>query len=102
MPIFHTDAYQAAGALSLKINDSGVDLLTLNGSKIYGPKGSGCLYINKDYKIEPLVVGGSQEMGLRAGTENTALIVGFSEALKLAEKLKKRKPALKKHQRLLY
>ncbi len=90
LPAFHTDACQAAGALSLKIKDLGVDLLTLNGSKIYGPKGSGCLYVNKDYKIEPLIVGGSQEMGLRAGTENTALIVGFSEALKLAEKLRKK------------
>jgi len=89
-PAFHSDACQAAGAFSLKIKDLGVDLLTLNGSKIYGPKGSGCLYKNQDFKIEPLVVGGSQEMGLRAGTENTALIVGFSEALKLAEKLRKK------------
>jgi len=48
------------------------------------------LYVNQDYRIEPLIVGGSQEMGLRAGTENTALIVGFSEALKLAEKLRKK------------
>ncbi len=90
LPIFHSDACQAAGALSLEVKDLGVDLLTLNSSKIYGPKGSGCLYVNEDYKIEPLIVGGSQEMGLRAGTENPALIVGFSEALKLAEKLRKR------------
>ncbi len=89
LPAFHVDACQAAGALNLKINNLGVDLLTLNGSKIYGPKGAGCLYVNRNYKIEPLIVGGSQEMGLRAGTENTALIVGFAEALKLAEKLKK-------------
>jgi len=90
LPVLHTDACQAAGSLSLKIRELGVDLLTLNGSKIYGPKGVGCLYVNKDYKIEPLIVGGNQESGLRAGTENTALIAGFSEALKLAEKLKKR------------
>ena len=97
LPAFHTDACQAAGALNLKINNLGVDLLTLNGSKIYGPKGVGCLYVNRNYKIEPLIVGGSQEMGLRAGTENPALIVGFSEALKLAEKLKKTEtPRLKK------
>lgn len=89
LPAFHTDACQAAGALNLKINNLGADLLTLNGSKIYGPKGTGCLYINKNYKIEPLIVGGTQEMGLRAGTENTALIVGFAEALRLAEKLRK-------------
>ncbi len=90
LPAFHSDACQAAGAFSLKINEFGVDLLTLNGSKIYGPKGVGCLYVNKNYKIEPLIVGGSQERGLRAGTENQALIVGFSEALKLAEKLRKK------------
>ncbi|MBU2081915.1 cysteine desulfurase [Patescibacteria group bacterium] len=90
LPAFHSDACQAAGALSLKIKDLGVDFLTLNGSKIYGPKGSGCLYKNQNFKIEPLIVGGSQEMGLRAGTENPALIVGFSEALKLAEKLRKK------------
>ncbi len=88
LPAFHSDACQSAGALNLKISGLGVDLLTLNGSKIYGPKGIGCLYVNKNYKIEPLIVGGNQEMGLRAGTENPALIVGFSEALKLAEKLK--------------
>jgi cysteine desulfurase len=90
LPAFHSDACQAAGALSLKVNDLGVDLLTLNGSKIYGPKGVGCLYVNKNYKIEPLIVGGSQESGLRAGTENQALIVGFAEALKLAEQLRKK------------
>ncbi len=90
LPAFHSDACQAAGSLSLKVKNLGVDLLTLNGSKIYGPKGVGCLYVSKDYKIQPLIVGGSQEMGLRAGTENTALIVGFSEALKLAEKLRKK------------
>ncbi len=89
LPAFHSDSCQAAGALSLKINDLGVDLLTLNGSKIYGPKGSGCLYLNKNYRIEPIIVGGNQEMGLRAGTENPALIVGFAEALRLAEGLRK-------------
>jgi len=95
LPAFHTDACQAAGALNLKINNLGADLLTLNGSKIYGPKGTGCLYINKNYKIEPLIVGGTQEMGLRAGTENTALIVGFAEALRLAKKLRKESQRLK-------
>lgn len=89
-PVFHTDACQAAGAFPLKVNELGVNLLTLNGSKIYGPKGVGCLYVNKNYKIEPLILGGSQERGLRAGTENPALIVGFAEALKLAEKLRKK------------
>lgn len=86
LPAFHTDACQAAGALALKIGELGVDLMTINGSKIYGPKGVGCLYLNKNYRIDPLIVGGGQESGLRAGTENVALIVGFGEALKLAEK----------------
>lgn len=89
-PIFHTDACQAAGALDLKINRLGVDLLTFNGSKIYGPKGIGCLYVSKNIKLEPVIVGGGQENNLRAGTENVALIVGFAEALKLAEKLRKK------------
>ena len=88
LPVFHTDACQAAGALDLKINKLGVDVMTLNGSKIYGPKGVGCLYISEDVKLEPLIVGGGQENSMRAGTENVALIVGFAEALKLAEKLR--------------
>ncbi|MEK7555447.1 MAG: cysteine desulfurase family protein [Patescibacteria group bacterium] len=87
-PIFHTDACQAANYLSLDIKKLGVDLITLNGSKIYGPKGVGCLYKAEYVKLEPIIVGGGQENGFRAGTENTALIVGFAEALKLAEKLK--------------
>jgi len=87
-PLFHTDACQAAGALSLDVNKLGVDLMTFNGSKIYGPKGVGCLYVKIDTKIEPLIVGGGQEMGLRSGTENVPFIVGLSEALKLADKIR--------------
>ena len=87
-PLFHTDACQAAGALILNVKKLGVDLLTINGSKIYGPKGIGCLYKAEDIKLDPLIVGGGQENNLRAGTENTALIVGLAESLKLAEKLK--------------
>lgn len=88
LPLFHTDACQAAGALTLNVKKLGVDLLTINGSKIYGPKGVGCLYKAKDIKLEPIIVGGNQENNLRAGTENVASIMGFGEALKLAEKLK--------------
>jgi len=82
-PLFHTDACQAAGYFSLNVRDLGIDLMTLNGSKIYGPKGIGILYKKEGIKIQPIVVGGGQEIGLRAGTENVANIVGFTEALKL-------------------
>ncbi|MEK7578485.1 MAG: cysteine desulfurase family protein [Patescibacteria group bacterium] len=89
-PFFHTDACQAAGALSLDIGKLGVDLLTFSGSKIYGPKGVGCLYKAKNIKLEPMIVGGDQENNFRAGTENSALIVGLAEALELAEKLREK------------
>ncbi|MBI3638538.1 cysteine desulfurase [Candidatus Wolfebacteria bacterium] len=87
-PLFHADACQAAGALDLNVKNLGIDLMTLNSSKIYGPKGAGCLYVSAGVKLEPIIVGGGQENHLRAGTENTAAIVGFTEALRLAEKLK--------------
>lgn len=83
--LFHTDACQAAGALDLNINHLHVDLLTLNGSKIYGPKGVGVLFKKRDVKIQPLIFGGGQEFGLRSGTENVAGIVGLAEALKLVQ-----------------
>lgn len=88
-PLFHSDACQAAGVLSLNVNDLGVDLMTINGSKIYGPKGIGCLYVKKEVAIEPQIVGGSQEWHRRAGTENTALIIGMAEALKISVKKQK-------------
>jgi cysteine desulfurase len=81
--IFHTDACQAGAYLNLK--DLGVDLMTLNGSKIYGPKGMGCLYVKKGTPIEPLIHGGGQENGLVSGTHNVPGIVGFATALKLAQ-----------------
>ncbi len=84
--IFHTDACQAAGALDLDVNQLNVDLMTLNGSKIYGPKGIGMLYKSKEIKLEPLMHGGGQEFGLRSGTENVPGIVGFAKALELAQK----------------
>lgn len=84
--VFHTDACQAAGALDINVQKLGVDLMTLNGSKIYGPKGTGCLFVRRGFNIEPLTVGGSQEMGRRAGTENVPLLAGFAMALQLADK----------------
>ena len=79
---FHTDACQA-GFLDLNVN---ADLMTLNGSKIYGPKGIGILYKKKDIQLEPLIHGGGQEFSLRSGTENLTNIVGFAKALELAQK----------------
>ena len=85
----HTDACQAANSETLDVEDLGVDLMTLNGSKIYGPKGVGCLYKRKGIEIEPLIHGGGQEYNLRSGTENIPLIVGFSRALETAHKDKR-------------
>lgn len=83
-PLFHTDACQAAGQLPLSPRELGVDLMTLNGSKLYGPKGVGMLYVRDGITLTPQLVGGFQEFGRRAGTENVALIVGFAEALAYA------------------
>ncbi|MES2215758.1 MAG: cysteine desulfurase family protein [Patescibacteria group bacterium] len=88
-PLVHTDACQAAGSLELDVNKLGVDLMSLNGSKIYGPKGVGLLYKKRSVRIEPLVVGGEQERMLRAGTESLPSIVGFGEALKFAHEIRK-------------
>jgi cysteine desulfurase len=83
-PYFHTDACQAPRFLPLSVEKLGVDLMTLNGSKIYGPKGTGCLYARRNIFIEPQLVGGGQERGSRSGTENVPGIVGFAEALSIA------------------
>lgn len=82
---FHTDACQAAGALPLDVKALGVDLLTINGSKIYGPKGSGALFVARGVQLEPLILGGGQERNWVAGTENVANIVGLAAALQIAE-----------------
>lgn len=87
---FHSDACQAAGYLDLDVQKLGVDLLTLNGSKIYGPKGTGVLFVRAGTKISPLIYGGGQENGLRSGTENTPAILGIAEALKIAQKERKK------------
>ena len=86
--LFHSDGCQAAGMLDLNVSQLGVDLLTLNGSKIYGPKGVGILYVRDGVKVEPLVHGGGQEKGMRGGTENVPAIMGFALALELAQKEK--------------
>ncbi len=84
--LFHTDACQAAGFLDLNVNRLGVDLMSVNGSKIYGPKQSGFLYVRDGVKIKPLIYGGGQERNLRSGTENVPGIVGLAKALELAQK----------------
>ncbi len=88
LPILHTDACQAVGFLPISPTKLGVDLLTLNGSKIYGPRGVGILYRRNGVTVEPNVVGGGQEHNLRAGTENLPAIVGFSHALEKSETLR--------------
>lgn len=80
----HTDASQAAGALSVNVSSLGVDLLTLSAAKIYGPKQVGLLWASDDVRLRPLVFGGGQEGGVRSGTENVAGIVGLARALELA------------------
>jgi len=82
--LFHTDACQATGYLPMDVRKLGVDLLTINGSKIYGPKGIGALYIKKGIQIEPIIFGGGQEDNLRPGTENVPAIVGLGEAVSVA------------------
>jgi cysteine desulfurase NifS len=82
---FHTDAVQAVGKIPVDVEDLGVDFLTLSGHKLHGPKGVGALYMRKDMALEPLVHGGGQEQGMRAGTENTIGIVGLGKAAELAQ-----------------
>lgn len=89
LPLYlHVDASQAAGHVDLHVARLGVDLMTLNAAKAYGPKQVGLLYVNTHVQINPVVVGGGQERGLRSGTENVAGIIGFAEALRLAESLR--------------
>lgn len=87
---FHTDACQAPEYLPISVPRLGVDLLTLNASKIYGPKGIGLLYKHRGVALEPFWQGGGQEQNIRSGTENVAGIVGFAEALRIAERKKKK------------
>lgn len=84
--IFHTDASQTAALMDVKIKRLGVDLLTLSAAKVYGPKQVGLLWIRPGVKLQPNIVGGGQEAGLRSGTENVAGVVGFAAALELAAK----------------
>ncbi|WP_028921016.1 cysteine desulfurase family protein [Pseudonocardia acaciae] len=82
--LFHTDAAQAVGKIAVDVEELGVDLLTVVGHKMYAPKGVGALYLRAGTRLEPLVRGGGQEGGLRAGTENVALIVALGAAAEIA------------------
>lgn len=83
--LLHADACQAAGFLDLNVDRLGVDLMSVNGSKIYGPKGTGFLYVRQGTELEPVIFGGGQERNLRGGTENVPGIVGLAKALVLAQ-----------------
>ncbi|HTP27033.1 MAG TPA: cysteine desulfurase family protein [Anaeromyxobacteraceae bacterium] len=82
--VFHTDAVQSAGKLAGMLAGLGADLVTVSAHKLYGPKGAAALYVRQGTSISPVTTGGAQELGLRAGTENVAAIVGFAEAVALA------------------
>lgn len=105
-PLFHTDAVQAFQFLDCNVKKLGVDLLTISAHKIYGPKGIGALYVRQETGdkrqglrgsmshvagcLSPIVTGGGQEFGLRSGTENVPLVVGFAEAVRLLAKSRER------------
>ena len=84
--LFHTDAVQACGKIPVDVKDLDVDFLTMSAHKMYGPKGIGALYVKKDVPFCPLIRGGHQEKGRRAGTENTLGIIGFGKALEMRQK----------------
>ena len=89
-PVFHSDATQAVNYLPIKVEKLGVDLMSFNGGKIYGPKSVGVLYIKRKTSLDPILWGGSQEFGLRPGTENISVIAGLAKALNVVEKTKEK------------
>ena len=83
--VFHTDAVQAVGKVPIDVCELGVDLLSISSHKLYGPKGVGALYVKTGTLLNPMILGGGQEHGLRSGTENVANIVGFGKACDIAK-----------------
>jgi cysteine desulfurase len=103
LPIyFHTDAAQAANFFDLHVSRLGVDMMSINGGKIYGPKQTGMLYIKAGIEVEPMIVGGRQERNLRSGTENVPGFIGLSKALDIAQKLKDKQTKRLKELRNLF
>jgi cysteine desulfurase len=82
--LFHCDAVQAAGRVEIDVRRTEIDMLSISAHKMHGPKGIGALYVRNGTKLSPLIFGGRQERGRRAGTENTPAIVGFGVAAELA------------------
>jgi cysteine desulfurase len=89
LPLFHTDASQAAAYADVNVDELGVDLMTLSAHKLRGPKGVGGLYVRRGVKLLPIIYGGGQQGKLRSGTENVPAIVGFGKAVELNEAYKK-------------
>ncbi len=83
--LLHSDASQALNLIDINVARMGIDLLTLNAAKVYGPKGVGALYVSHDVRLKPLTYGGGQENGLRSGTENVPGVIGFAKAVELAK-----------------
>lgn len=83
--LLHSDASQALTLLDINVARLGVDLLTLNAAKVYGPKGIGALYVSHEVRLHPLTMGGGQEKGLRSGTENVPGVIGFAKAIQRAK-----------------
>jgi cysteine desulfurase len=85
-PLLHLDGIQSFGKVDFNLKTLGVDTYSFSGHKVYGPKGIGGLYINKEVKLDPIVFGGNQESGLRSGTENVPGIIGLGEAVRSLSK----------------
>ncbi|MCX7726978.1 MAG: quinolinate synthase NadA, partial [Chitinispirillaceae bacterium] len=94
--VIHTDAVQAAGKLKINVKKANIDMLSISGHKLHAPKGIGAIYIRNGLKIEPLIHGGHQERGMRAGTENVAFCVGLGVACELANKFIDKEDEIKK------
>jgi cysteine desulfurase len=103
LPIyFHSDAAQAGNYLDLHVSRLGVDMMSINGGKIYGPKQTGVLYVKAGIELKPIIVGGGQERNLRSGTENVAGFIGLAKALDIAQKTKEQESKKTKEMRDLF